>query len=202
MVLSTNPLADPLSIIGTDDAAGCMSEPRLITESGLEARVAAIAEPVCEGFGFRLVRVRISGRDGLTVQVMIDKADGEVTVDDCADVSRDLSAIFDVEDPLDRAYHLEVSSPGIDRVLVRASDFERWTGHEAKIEMSRLIDGRRRFRGVIEGYADGIVSVGMNGEAGPETTGLPVADMAEAKLVMNDALLRTSLKAGKQALKA
>ncbi len=179
-----------------------MSEPRLITESGLEARVATIAEPVCEGFGCRLVRVRISGRDGLTVQVMIDKADGEVTVDDCADVSRDLSAVFDVEDPLDRAYHLEVSSPGIDRVLVRASDFERWIGHEAKIEMSRLIDGRRRFRGVIEGYADGIVSVGMSGEAGSETTGLAVADMAEAKLVMNDALLRASLKAGKQALKA
>ena len=181
--------------------ANRMSEPRLITETGLEARIAAIAEPVCEGLGFRLVRVRISGRDGLTVQVMIDKEDGEVTVDDCADVSRDLSAVFDVEDPMDKAYPLEVSSPGIDRVLVRAGDFERWTGHEAKIEMTRLIDGRRRFRGILKGFEDGDVVLESEDETGPAVHRLKAEDMAEAKLVMSDALIRQSLKAGKQALK-
>lgn len=174
---------------------------RLITETGLEARIAAIAAPVCDSLGHRLVRVRITGREGLTVQVMIDKADGEVTVEDCADVSRDLSAIFDVEDPMDKAYHLEVSSPGVDRVLVRAEDFVRWADHEAKIEMNRLIDGRRRFRGVLKGFEDGAVLLHVEHEDGEATLRLPAQDMTEAKLVMNDALIRQSLKTGKQALK-
>lgn len=180
-----------------------MSDERLITETGLEARIAAIAEPVAEEFGCRLVRVRISGRDGLTLQVMIDKADGDVTVEDCEKVSRDLSAALDVEDPMDRAYHLEVSSPGIDRVLVRASDFERWQGHEAKVEMTRLIDGRRRFRGRLAGFDDGQVLIETTDDNGETATArLPAREIAEAKLVMNDDLIKASLRAGKEALKA
>ena len=116
-------------------------EPRLIVEPGLAARVAAIAEPVLEGLGYRLVRVRVSGTDGCTVQIMAERPDGTMTVEDCEAVSRALSPVLDVDDPIDRAYRLEMSSPGIDRPLVRRSDFERYAGHVAKIEMA--VAGRR-----------------------------------------------------------
>ncbi|MGL4240125.1 MAG: ribosome maturation factor RimP, partial [Beijerinckiaceae bacterium] len=110
-----------------------MSEPRLIIEQGLAARVAALIEPAIEGLGYRLVRVKISGQDGCTVQIMAERDDGTMAIDDCEAVSRAVSPILDVEDPLDRAYRLEISSPGIDRPLVRSGDFARWLGHDAKI---------------------------------------------------------------------
>src|SRR6187549_3353007 len=115
-------------------------EPRLITEQGVAARVAAIATPVLTGMGYRLVRVRISGTSGCTVQIMAERPDGSMLIEDCEAASRALSPVFDVEDPIDREYRLEVSSPGIDRPLVRRSDFERYAGHEAKIEMALAQD--------------------------------------------------------------
>ena len=124
---------------------------RLITETGVAARVATIVEPVIADLGFRLVRVKVSGQNGCTVQIMAEREDGTMTVEDCEAVSRSVSPALDVEDPVGRAYHLELSSPGIDRPLVRRQDFERWAGHEAKIEMAVPVAGRKRFRGVIRG---------------------------------------------------
>src|ERR1044071_6057363 len=112
------------------------NEPRLITEPGLPARVAAIAEPVLEGLGFRLVRGKGSGAEGCTVQIMAERPDGTMTVEDCEEASRALSPVLDVADPIERAYRLEISSPGIDRPLVRRSDFERYAGHLVKVEMA------------------------------------------------------------------
>src|SRR6266566_2034644 len=120
------------------------SEPRLIPETGLAARVAGIAEPLLEGLGFRIVRVRISGMSGMTVQIMAERPDGTMNIEDCENASRALSPVLDVEDLIDRAYRLEVSSPGIDRPLVRRSDFERFAGHVVKVEMAVARDGGRR----------------------------------------------------------
>src|SRR5580692_9817867 len=126
-------------------------EPRLIIEPGRAARVASIAEPVLTGMGYRLVRVRISGSAGCTVQIMAERPDGTLSIEDCEAVSRALSPVFDVTDPVEGAYRLEISSPGIDRPLVRHSDFDRYAGHAAHIEMTALIDGRKRFRGQLLG---------------------------------------------------
>src|SRR5262245_60929158 len=126
-------------------------EPRLIIEQGIAARVAAIAEPVIENLGYRLVRVRLSGLAGCTVQIMAERPDGTMAIDDCEAVSRALSPVLDVADPIDRAYRLEISSPGIDRPLVRRSDFERYAGHAVKVEMALPIEGRRRFKGLLLG---------------------------------------------------
>ncbi len=134
------------------------TEPRLIAEQGVAARVAAIVEPVLGGMGYRLVRVKISGLDGCTLQIMAERADGTMTVEDCEAVSRALSPVLDVADPIERAYRLEVSSPGLDRPLVRRSDFERFAGHQVKIELATAIDGRRRFRGLL---------LGVDGQARP-----------------------------------
>ena len=128
-----------------------IAEPRLIIEQGLAARVAAIAAPVLSGLGYRLVRVRVSGTLGMTVQIMAERADGSMVIEDCEAASRALSPVFDAEDPIEREYRLEISSPGIDRPLVRRSDFQRYAGHEAKIEMAVAHDGRKRFRGVLLG---------------------------------------------------
>src|SRR5437899_10979938 len=127
------------------------SEPRLVAEQGVAARVAAIAEPVLDGIGYRLVRIKISGLDGCTVQIMAERPDGTMTIEDCEIVSRTLSPVLDVADPIERAYRLEVSSPGIDRPLVRRSDFERYAGNLVKIEMAVAHQGRKRFRGLLQG---------------------------------------------------
>jgi len=173
-------------------------EPRLIAESGTAARVAALAEPILHGLGFRLVRVRVSGADGCTVQVMAEKPDGTMLIEDCEAASRALSPAFDAADPIDRAYRLEISSPGIDRPLVRRSDFERYAGHVVKIEMERPIDGRKRFRGVLAGV-DGEVARIRNEDtkAEPAEFLLPIDDMAEAKLVLTDALVTEALRRAK-----
>jgi ribosome maturation factor RimP len=182
-----------------------IAEPRLIIEQGLAARVAAIAAPVLSGLGYRLVRVRVSGTASLTVQIMAEKADGTMAIEDCEAASRALSPVFDAEDPIDREYRLEISSPGIDRPLVRRSDFERYAGHEAKIEMAVARDGRKRFRGILlgtEGEAARLRRKDLTeqnlteGEAADVL--LPIADMAEARLVLTDALIRESLRRGKQ----
>src|SRR5215470_4075947 len=127
------------------------SEPRLIVEQGVAARVAAIAEPVIAGLGLRLVRVRISGLSGCTVQIMAERPDGSMSIDDCETLSRALSPVLDVSDPIERAYRLEISSPGMDRPLVRRSDFERHAGSTIEVEMAVAVGGRRRFRGRLVG---------------------------------------------------
>src|SRR5262245_141092 len=177
------------------------AEPRLITEQGVGARIAAIAAPVLEGLGYRLVRVRISGMSGCTVQIMAERPDGTMTIDDCEAVSRALSPVLDVADPIDRAYRLEVSSPGIDRPLVRRSDFTRYAGHVAKIEMAVAIEGRRRFRGTLLGAAGEAARLRRDDVAAGEDPDvlLPIEEMADAKLVLTDALVTESLRRGKAA---
>jgi ribosome maturation factor RimP len=145
-----------------------------VRETGLAARVAAIVEPAIEGLGYRLVRVKISGQNGCTVQIMAERPDGTFTIEDCEAVSRDVSPLLDVDDPVKTAYHLEVSSPGIDRPLVRPVDFSRAMGHEAKIELSRPIDtgtgeGRRRYRGLIDAALDETVEIGIDATGGALT---------------------------------
>jgi ribosome maturation factor RimP len=178
-----------------------LSEPRLIAEQGAAARLATVVEPVLLGLGFRLVRVRLSGQPAGTVQVMAERADGSMTIDDCESVSRALSPVLDVADPIDHAYRLEISSPGIDRPLVRRSDFERYAGHRIKIEMSIAVEGRRRFRGMLLGAEREAARVRCDdGDAdqGSDVL-LPIADMADAKLVLTDALIAESLRRGKAA---
>jgi ribosome maturation factor RimP len=177
------------------------TEPRLIVEQGVAARLAAIAEPVLGSLGFRLVRVRMSGVSGCTVQIMAERADGGMTIDDCETVSRALSPVLDVADPLESAYRLEISSPGIDRPLVRRSDFERFAGHPVKVEMAIATEGRRRFRGMLLGAQGAAAHIrrddAADGEAGDVL--LPIADMAEARLVLTDAVVAESLRRGKAA---
>ncbi len=170
------------------------SEPRIVTETGLEARVAHIVEPVIAGLGYRLVRVRISALNGTTVQIMAERPDGTMSVADCEALSRDVSPALDVEDPIDRAYNLEVSSPGVDRPLVRRSDFQRWFGHEARIELACPLDGRRRFRGHLAGVDGDTLRLTMTGESATEAVELPLADIGEARLVVTDALIRETLR--------
>jgi ribosome maturation factor RimP len=177
------------------------SEPRLLVEPGLAARVAAIAEPVIEGLGYRLVRVQVSPQFGLTVQIMAERPDGSMTIGDCEAISRALSPVFDANDPIDRPHRLEISSPGLDRPLVRRSDFDRHAGHVAKIEMTRMIEGRKRFRGTLLGTEGDAVRLRRDdAPAGePQEFLLPIEDMAEAKLVLTDALIAESLRRGKTA---
>jgi ribosome maturation factor RimP len=172
--------------------AEAVTEPaddRLRTEQGVAARVVAIIEPAVVALGYRLVRVRMAGT---TLQVMAERPDGSFTIEDCETVSRQISPMLDVEDPIPGHYALEVSSPGIDRPLVRSSDFERWAGHEAKIELARPLAGRKRFRGILEGFADGEVRLYLDekGEDGERLlVGVPFADIHDAKLMLTDELI-------------
>jgi ribosome maturation factor RimP len=177
------------------------SEPRLIVETGLDRRVADIIEPTIEQIGYRLVRVRLSSQHGMTLQIMCERNDGTMTVEDCEAVSMAISPVLDVEDPIDKAYHLEVSSPGIDRPMVRKSDFSRWQGHLVKCETSILIDGRKRFRGkIVSADGDGFTvdrDQPAYGEA--PTVTIPFSALAEAKLILTDDLIRDALRADKAA---
>jgi ribosome maturation factor RimP len=176
-------------------------EPRLIVEPGLPARVAVIVEPVLGQLGFRLVRVRVSGSEGCTVQVMAERPDGSMTVEDCEEVSRALSPVLDVADPVDRAYRLEVSSPGIDRPLVRKSDFDRHAGHLVRIEMTMPVNGRKRFKGALAGTVGDLARLQRDEAAEGEDplVLLPIEDMSEAKLVLTDDLVTVALRREKAA---
>ncbi|ARP99236.1 ribosome maturation factor RimP [Pseudorhodoplanes sinuspersici] len=181
--------------------ASTQSEPRLIAEPGLAARIAAVAEPVVEGMGYRLVRVRVSGADGCTVQVMTERPDGTLTIEDCEEISRALSPVMDVADPVPQAYRLEISSPGLDRPLVRRSDFERHAGHLAKIEMNIVTEGRKRFRGILLGVEGDAARLRRDDAKADDKVEvlLPIEDMAEAKLVLTDELIAEALRKGKAA---
>ena len=183
---------------------GVSEDDRLIVEQGLEARIAGILRPEIEALGFRLVRVRLSQMNGQTLQVMAERPDGTMSVEDCETVSNAISPILDIEDPVSGAYHLEISSPGIDRPLVRASDFETWSGHVAKLETARLVNGRKRFKGRILRVEDGKAlfrrdDAGKDEEAEFE---LALADIAEARLVLSDDLIREALRRDKALRKA
>jgi ribosome maturation factor RimP len=170
------------------------SGPRIAREAGPAAVVARLVEPVLDEMGFRLVRVRLTAS---TLQIMAERPDGTFTIDDCEAVSRAVSPLIDVEDPVPQSYNLEVSSPGIDRPLVRPEDFARWAGHEAKIELVKPLDGRKRFRGTIAGMAADEVRLTLPPEkagAGAVTVALPFADIGDAKLVLTDALIEASRK--------
>jgi ribosome maturation factor RimP len=175
------------------------SEPRVIIEQGMAARVAAVAEPVLADIGLQLVRVRVSGSAGCTVQIMAERPDGTMTIEDCETASRALSPALDLTDPIDRAYQLEISSPGIDRPLVRRSDFQRFAGSNVRIEMALSVEGRRRFRGVLLGTKDGGAHLRRTdaapGEA--EDVVLPIEEMAEAKIMLSDAVISESLRRSK-----
>jgi ribosome maturation factor RimP len=177
-----------------------LKEARVIAETGIEARIARIVEPVTEGLGFRLVRVKVSSLNGNTVQIMAERPDGTMTVGDCETLSRDVSPALDVEDPMDAAYNLEVSSPGIDRPLVRRSDFIKAAGHEAKVELARPLDGRKRFKGKLTGLEGDNVILELDKSKldGTTTVRLPLADIGEAKLVLTDALVRETLRNDKR----
>lgn len=176
-------------------------EPRLITETGIDQRLAEIIEPVIIGMDYQLVRVRLLNQNGLTLQIMCEKPDGTMTVEDCEKVSTAVSPVLDVEDPLDKAYHLEVSSPGIDRPMVRISDFRRWQGHLVKVETSILVDNRKRFRGKIVDVTDEGFTLERDqiayGEE-PKVT-IPFSTLADGKLILTDDLIRDALKADKAA---
>jgi ribosome maturation factor RimP len=183
-----------------------LDEVRLIPDSGPGERVGRIAAPVLRDLGYRLVRVKISSGEGPTIQIMAERPDGTMSIEDCEKVSVALSPVFDVEEPMAQAYRLEISSPGIDRPLVRESDFARAVGHEARVEMAVLVNGRKRFRGRLAGVAsgpDGVAArVAVIAEDKSESeVELPIRAMAEARLVLTDDLIRVALRREKAALK-
>jgi len=182
--------------------SGAASDARFIGETGLAAQIAAIAEPVLMELGFRLVRVVLSGRNGSTVQIMAERPDGTITVAECAEISRRLSPVLDAHDPIAGQYNLEVSSPGIDRPLVRPSDFEDWAGYEAKIELKELLAGRKRFRGMLEGVEGDEVRIAVElDELGRQVLGLPIRLVGEARLVLTDELIREALRRAKKVVR-
>ena len=167
----------------------------LIAKAAIDRRMAAIVGPVIQDMGYELVRVRLMGGKSKTLQIMADRPEGGIEVEDCAKISTAVSAVLDVEGPLDDAYTLEVSSPGIDRPLTRMKDFDAWAGYEAKIETTELIDGRRRFRGVLAGTEDDEVLL----EIEEGTIGLKFDWLSDAKLVLTDELIADMLRARKAA---
>jgi ribosome maturation factor RimP len=181
-----------------------VDEPRLITENGVAQRVGRIVDPMIRSLGYRLVRVKISGLNGCTVQIMAEKPDGTMGVNDCEAVSRAIAPLLDVEDPISVQYHLEISSPGIDRPLVRVSDFQRWIGYDARIEMAIAVEGRKRYRGFIDAVGDETVTILLPDvpEGENQRPVLDIRDMAEARLVLTDAVIEESLRRGKEALRA
>jgi len=168
-----------------------LTEKRYVRETGLEARISRIVEPVANDLGYALVRVKVTQDNGCTLQIMAEDENGRFAIDDCERLSKDLSPVLDVEDPIDREYHLEVSSPGIDRPLVRARDYRTYIGHEAKLELADALEGRKRFRGDIVAATDDTVTIHLpDAPAGTDPDHvLPLRAIAEAKLVMTDKLL-------------
>ena len=167
----------------------------LIAKAAIDRRIAEIITPVVEDMGFEIVRVRLMSGKETILQIMVQRPDGQIEVDECGQVSTAISATLDVEDPIVEVYNLEVSSPGIDRPLTRLKDFEQWEGFEAKIETDELIDGRRRFKGDLAGVQDDEILITI--EEG--TIGLKFAWLSDAKLVLTDELIRDVLRGRKNA---
>ncbi len=171
----------------------------LIAKAAIDRRLAEIIGPVIEDMGFELVRVRLMSGKTTTLQVMAERPEGGIEVDECGEISTAISAVLDVEDPILDQYALEVSSPGIDRPLTRLKDFETFEGYEAKIETEELIDGRRRFKGMLAGVEDGEVLINIEAGGEEQTIGLKFDWLTDAKLVLTDDLIREMLNARKAA---
>ena len=169
----------------------------LIAKSSLDKRLAEIVGPVIDDMGFELVRIRLMGGKTATLQIMAERPEGGIEVDECADISTAVSAVLDVEDPIIDAYTLEVSSLGIDRPLTRLKDFETFEGYEVKIETAEMIDGRKRWRGVVAGVEGGEVLLNIEEGGEDQTIGLQFDWLSDAKLVLTDDLIRDMLRARK-----
>ena len=170
----------------------------LIARTAIDRRLAEILRPVIEDLGFELVRLRLQGGKTATLQIMADRPEGGITVDDCGDISTAISAVLDVEDPLEDAYHLEVSSPGIDRPLTRLKDFATFEGYEARLETNQPIDGRKRFKGTLAGVEGDEVLVNIDVGGAEQTIGLHFDWLSDAKLVLTDELIALMLKERKE----
>ncbi|MEM6728866.1 MAG: ribosome maturation factor RimP [Pseudomonadota bacterium] len=171
----------------------------MIAKAAMDRRIRAIIEPTIDGMGFELVRVRLQGGKAPLLQIMVQKPDGTIEVDECGDISTAVSAVLDVEDPILEAYTLEVSSPGIDRPLTRLKDFDLWDGYVAKLETEDLIDGRRRFKGFLAGTEGDEVLIEIEEGGQDVTIGLKFEWLSDAKLVLTDALIRDVLRGRKAA---
>ncbi len=171
----------------------------LIAKSAIDRRLADIVGPVIEGLGFELVRIRLMGGRTRILQIMADRPDGGIEVDDCGKISTAVSAVLDVEDPIEDNYVLEVSSPGIDRPLTRLKDFDVWVDYEARIETTELIDGRRRFKGVLQGTEGDEVLIEIDEAGNPLTIGLKFEWLSDAKLILTDELIAEMLRQRKAA---
>ena len=178
-----------------------LDEPRLVVEPGIAARVSSVVAPVLQGMGYRLVRIKVSGEAGCTVQIMAERPDGSMQIEDCETISKVLSPVLDIADPIDKAYRLEISSPGIDRPLVRRSDFERHAGHLVKVEMAVAHQGRKRFRGILQGVEDNAVRLHRDDVQQDDDADvlLIMEDIADARLVLTDELIAESMRRGKSA---
>ncbi|MCI2394646.1 ribosome maturation factor RimP [Aliiroseovarius sediminis] len=166
----------------------------LVAKAAIDRRLAEIVQPVIEGMGFELVRLRLMGGKTPTLQIMAERPDGGIEVDECGEISTAVSAVLDVEDPIEDNYTLEVGSPGIDRPLTRLKDFQDWNGYVAKIETSELIDGRKRFKGELAGVEGNEILIEIEDKGETVTIGLDFDWLSEAKLVLTDDLVRDVLR--------
>lgn len=173
----------------------------LIAKTAIDRRLAEIIQPTIEGLGFELVRIRLMGGGGKarTLQIMADRPEGGIEVEDCAKISTAVSAVLDVEDPIEDRYTLEVSSPGIDRPLTRLKDFDIWSGWEARVETTELIDGRRRFKGTLAGTEGEEILITLEEKGEEVTIGLPFDWLSDAKLILTDELITEMLRQRKAA---
>jgi ribosome maturation factor RimP len=171
----------------------------LIARTAIDRRLAAIVGPVIAGLGYELVRLRLMGGQRKTLQIMADRPEGGIDIEECGLISTAVSAVLDVEDPIEDAYTLEVSSPGIDRPLTRLKDFDAWADHEARIETTELIDGRRRFKGILRGTEGDEVLIEIEEKGGPVTIGIKFDWLSDAKLILTDALIAEMLRKRKAA---
>jgi ribosome maturation factor RimP len=171
----------------------------LIAKAAIDRRLAEIITPVIEDLGYELVRIRLMSGKSTTLQIMAEKPEGGIEVDDCAKISNEVSAVLDVEDPIIDAYALEVSSPGIDRPLTRMKDFDKFEGYEAKLETAELVDGRRRFKGELAGTEDDEVLINIEEQGETVTIGLKFDWLSDAKLVLTDELIKEMLRQRKEA---
>lgn len=171
----------------------------LVARTTIDRRLAGIVKPAVEAAGFELVRVRLMAGKTRTLQIMADRPDGGIEIDELGQITTLVSAVLDVEDALEDAYVLEVSSPGIDRPLTRLKDFDVWSGNEARVETTELIDGRRRFKGLLQGVEGDEVLIEIEEKGEPVTIGLKFEWLSDAKLVLTDELIAETLRARKDA---
>ena len=171
----------------------------LVARTAIDRRLASIVRPAIEADGFELVRLRLMSGKTRILQIMADRPNGGIEIDDLGDITTLVSAVMDVEDPLEDAYVMEVSSPGIDRPLTRLKDFEAWSGYEARIETVELIDGRRRFKGILQGVEENEVLIEIEDQGKPVIIGLQFEWLSDAKLVLTDGLIAETLRARKSA---